>query len=175
MTQPTTLQTNRLILRAPTPLDWPAFADLLASDRARYMGGPYTEHAAWGLFCHGIACWPLFGSGALSIEDRETGQWLGQVEINHGPLFPAPELGWQLATQAEGQGYAYEAARTFRDWALTAGGLTTLVSYIHPENTRSIRLAERLLATPDDHAARQDPEDFVYRHKLPSQERGKPA
>ena len=168
MTQPPTLQTDRLILRAPNPLDWPAFADLLASDRARYMGGPYTKHAAWGLFCHGIACWPLFGSGALSIEHRETDHWLGQVEINHGPLFPAPELGWQLAPEAEGQGYALEAACSFRDWALSIGGLTTLVSYIHPENTRSIRLAERLGVLRDDQAPRQDPEDFVFRHKPPS-------
>jgi len=136
----------------------------MTSDRAKYMGGPFSLRYAWGDFCHGIAQWPLFGGGNLSIELRETKQYLGRIEINQGPLFPEPELGWQLQLQAEGKGYAFEAAIAMRDWAFQECKLDTLVSYIGPDNSRSIRLAERLGATLDEHARPQDPGDLVYRH-----------
>lgn len=159
-----TLTTDRLFLREPALADWPAFAEMVTSDRARFMGGPFTVAGAWGLFCHGIALWRLFGIGILSIEVRETGQYVGQIEINQGPRCPEPELGWQLNTGAEGKGYAFEAASAMRDWAFRDHDLKTLVSYIAPHNARSIRLAERLGATLDRDARVQDPGDLVYRH-----------
>ena len=60
-----TLMTERLIRRAPVAGDFPAYAQLLASPRAKGIGGPYAQWAAWGKFCHGVACWDLFGHGAL--------------------------------------------------------------------------------------------------------------
>src|ERR1700728_3713193 len=79
-----TLTTDRLILRAPVAADFPDFARLMASPRAAYMGGPYTKPAAWGLFCHDIACWHLFGHGGLMIDQRATGECVGSVGIHHG-------------------------------------------------------------------------------------------
>ena len=98
------------------------------------------------------------------IDLRETGECVGQVGINHGPLFPEKELGWLLYEGHEGHGYAFEAALALRDWAFGAGGLNTLVSYIDPANVRSVAVAERLGGVLDPDAARQDPEDLVFRH-----------
>lgn len=169
MTAIPTLQTERLILRPPVMEDWPEYHALMISDRALYMGGPHSTKAAWGMFCHDVALWALMGHGALMMQDRASGQCLGQVGINHGPLFPEKELGWLVYPQAEGKGYAYEAAAAFRDWAFTVRGLQTLVSYIAPPNVRSIRLAQRLGAVPDETAARQDGDldDLVFRHPAP--------
>ncbi|TQV68079.1 GNAT family N-acetyltransferase [Denitrobaculum tricleocarpae] len=161
------LETERLLLRVPEMKDWPDYAELMLSPRAVYMGGPFTTPVAWGMFCHDLAQWQLFGHGALMIETRETGRCLGQVGINYGPLFPEHELGWILYEDAEGKGYACEAARALRNWAFEVRGLKTLVSYIDPENTRSRRLAERLGATLDPAAPGQDPTDLVFRHPRP--------
>jgi RimJ/RimL family protein N-acetyltransferase len=158
------IETDRLLLRAPVLADWPGFAEVMTSDRAKHMGGPFSIAYAWGAFCHGIALWPLFGVGNLSIELRAAKQCIGQIEINQGPRFPEPELGWQLDIEAEGKGYAFEAAIAMRDWAFRVRKLETLVSYIGSDNTRSIRLAERLGATLDQCARPQDPGDLVYRH-----------
>lgn len=128
------------------------------------MGGPFSVDIAWGLFCHDVAQWTLMGHGALMMESRKTGSCLGQVGINHGPLFPEHELGWLVYPKAEGKGYAYEAAGALRDWAFKERGLETLVSYIDPPNIRSRTLAERLGAKRDTKAPRQDATDFVYRH-----------
>lgn len=129
------------------------------------MGGPYSAEGAWGIYCHGIALWSLYGVGALSIELRDTEQWIGQVEINQGPRFPEAELGWQIIDEAEGEGFALEAASALRDWAFENRSFKSLVSYIDPENQRSIRLAERLGAKLDLSAEPQDPTDLVYRHR----------
>ena len=164
MTSIPTLTTERLILRPPAFTDFPAMEALLTSSRSRYMGGPYDTFGAWGLFCHDVGCWHLFGHGALMVDRRDTDECIGQVGINHGPLFPDKELGWLLYEGREGHGYALEAARALRDWAFAVRGLPTLVSYVDRNNTRSIAVAERLGAVRDDLAARQDPEDLVFRH-----------
>ena len=108
--------------------------------------------------------WPLYGHGGLAMELRSTGEYVGIVEINHGPLFPEPELGWQVYAECEGKGYATEAARALQEWAFDERKLCTVVSYIDPSNHRSIAVAERLGGALDAAAARQDPEDLVYRY-----------
>jgi RimJ/RimL family protein N-acetyltransferase len=100
------------------------------------------------------------------VDLRSTGECVGQVGINHGPLFPEKELGWLVYDGHEGHGYATEAAAMLRDWAAEAQNLTGLVSYIDPKNARSIAVAERLGAVLDPDAPKQDPGDLVYRHQV---------
>lgn len=163
MTIPT-LRTERLTLRPPVFADFPAYERLMASQRSVYMGGPFDTRAAWGMFCHDVAVWQLFGHGGLMIDVTAKGGCVGQIGINHGPLFPEKELGWMIYEGHEGQGYATEAARALRDWAFGTLGLDTLVSYVDPGNAASIAVARRLGAVLDPDAAKQDPEDLVFRH-----------
>ncbi|MBB4572733.1 RimJ/RimL family protein N-acetyltransferase [Rhizobium lentis] len=116
------------------------------------------------MFCHDVALWQLFGHGALMIDLAESGECVGQVGINHGPLFPEKELGWFVYEDHGGRGYATEAALALRDWAFSALKLPSLVSYIAPGNAASVAVAERLGARLDPTAPRTDPADLVYRH-----------
>jgi len=160
------LYTARLTLRPLTIADHPAYAAFMASPRSIYMGGPYDPNKTWGWFCHDAGQWALFGFGGLMIDATATGETIGCVSINHGPLFPEPELGWFLYDGHEGRGYATEAACALRDWAFATRGLPTLVSYIDPPNHASAAVALRLGATLDPDAPRQprDEGDLVYRH-----------
>ena len=158
------LETPRLRLRAQCLDDFPVYAAFLASPRARGMGGPFGEVAAWGQFCHDLASWHLFGHGALMIERRDTGECIGQVGINHGPLFPEQELGWLLYAGQEGQGFASEGASALRDWAFVVRGLPTLVSYMAADNHASQAVAVRLGGVLDAQAVRSDPDDLVFRY-----------
>ena len=160
-----TLTTARLLLRPMRADDFAAYRELMASDRSRFMGGPFETRAAWGLFCHDVACWQLFGHGSLMIELADTSETVGQVGISHGPLFAEKELGWFLYAGFEGRGYATEAAREMQRWAFTELGLDTLVSYVDAENASSRAVCERLGGVIDQDAERQDPEDVVYRYR----------
>lgn len=159
-----TIITERLILRPPVHADLLPMQEMLASDRARFMGGPYDSKGAWRLFCQDIALWQIYDHGALMIDLRSNGACVGEVGINHGPFYPEKELGWLLFEGHEGQGYAHEASAALRDWAFDQLRLESLVSYIDPHNHASIAVAQRLGAILDPDALRQDAEDLVYRH-----------
>ena len=159
-----TLITARLTLRPMRSEDWAAYRRLMGSERAQYMGGPFSDAAAWGMFCSDHAQWDLFGCGALMIDETATGACVGQVGINAGPLFPEFELGWFVYPDFEGRGYAREAAEAILCWAKEVRQLPSLVSYVDPANARSAGLALRLGAALDPKAERPSPDDLVYRH-----------
>lgn len=163
------LTTDRLTLRAPVMADWPAWRDFVASDRSRYIGGPLDEGKAWRAFGHIAGMWALRGYGSFAFTLKGSDAPLGMT----GPWYPADwperELGWTLWTpEAEGKGYAREAAEAARAHAFHDLGWNTAVSYIDPDNARSIALAERLGAWRDDTAAYPgDRPCLVYRHPTP--------
>ena len=166
-----TIETQRLRLRGHVESDFGPFADMFASERSRYMHGPLTRRQAWFAFCSDVAQWQLMGHGAWGVERLEDGAFVGQVALGKPPHFPELELGWFVVEGFEGQGYALEAATAARDYAYVEMGRDTLVSYIDPQNDRSIALAERMGATRDDSAERPDGESLdeclVYRHPTP--------
>ena len=168
MTAAPRIETERLVIRAPRLEDFPPFAAHFASPRSIHEDGPLNRTGAWKEFATAAAGWMLRGYGSLSIEDRAGGGYLGEVGIYHLASYPEPEIGWMVLPEAEGKGIAREAALALRAWAYDRFGWTTLVSYIGPGNTRSIRLAERLGARLDPGAPQ--PEDdpcLVYRHPAP--------
>jgi RimJ/RimL family protein N-acetyltransferase len=59
------------------------------------------------------------------------------------------ELGWAISSAYWGHGYATEAARAARAWAYEERGVERLISLIDPRNTRSIRVADKLGADPE--------------------------
>ena len=158
------LETERLILRAQCIDDFPAYAALMASQRSVFMGGAFDERTAWGMFTSDLAMWLLYGHGALMIDLKATGQCVGQVGINHGPLFPEKELGWLLYDGFEGQGYATEAGAALKHWAFASLGLETLVSYFDPDNHPSMAVSTRIGGERDYAAPVQDEGDVVFRY-----------
>lgn len=170
MTTAPTLTTARLTLRAATAADFDAYAAILGDARSQYMGGPFSRTAAWDMFCNMIAQWSLSGFGGWII-DGATG-FVGEVAIWHPSHFPEPELGWTLTAQAEGHGYAFEAATAARAWYWANTNAQTLVSYIDPANARSIALATKLGAQPDPNGpwatGESAADTTVFRHRRPA-------
>lgn len=156
------LETERLVLDALTLADWPAYVAFMMSDRSDMMGGPYSVFDGWGWFCADMGGWAITGSGGLAV--RHEGDLVGVVSLNDFPAFPELEIGWMLFDGAQGQGFATEAARALKDWTQTVVQPASLVSYIDPNNSGSIGVAERLGATHDPQAETPDPSDRAYRH-----------
>ena len=162
------LHTERLTLRAPRLADFEPYAAFFASNRSIYQDGPLNRAQAWKEFATVVGQWALRGYGAWSIEERSTGAYVGEAGIFHAAHYPEPEIGWMMLADAEGKGFAREAALAVRAFAYGKLGLKTLVSYIDTGNARSIRLAERLGAARDDNAPLPENERcLVYRHPGP--------
>ncbi len=172
MTTAPTLDTQRLRLRGHKMADFPPLYALFASDRAQYMGGAITPKETYRWVASEVGSWVLKGFGSWGVELREDKSFVGQVGINQPEGFPEAELGWTLLEKFQGQGLAFEAAQAALDWWHAQPFTQSLVSYIDPDNTRSIALATRLGATHDTAAAlpagENADETVVYRHEVPA-------
>lgn len=159
------LDTRRLQLRGPRIYDFKAYADILTSDRAVLMGGPYSRDEAWTDFTNYVACWMLHGHGLWTI-DAATTPSAGFVLLGFEYADPEPELGIFLGAASEGQGIAQEALEAARDHAFEALKWDSVVSYVDAENDRCIRLMERAGAArdPKAEAALGAEHTFVFRH-----------
>ena len=164
------LETERLILRAPVLADYPAIEAFICSERASYvLAEPGTPRVAWRVLAHMTGMWALRGFGLFVFCDKATGDPLGTAGPWYPMGWPEKEIGWSVwSAEAEGKGCAHEAASAARAHAFDVLGWTTAVSYIDPENARSIALAERLGCVLDTEA--QGPDDggppvLVYRHE----------
>ena len=139
-----TVTTERLVLRAPDPSDFTAYAAFRGSDRAKTVGGPFTEAQAFNQYCAIIGHWTMRGYGRWIVADKTTDEPLGVVGIFYPVDWPEPEVAWSMFAAGEGKGYAYEAAKASRAWAYETLGLERLISLVDPENARSVALAKRL-------------------------------
>lgn len=142
------LDTTRLQLRGPRIYDFGAFAAILCSDRAEYMGGPLSRPEAWAEFANYTALWMLHGHGLWTI-DCQFGPSCGFVLLGYEYDDPEAELGVFLTEEAEGQGFAQEAAEAVRSYAFDTLKWESVVSYVDASNTRCVALMERLGAFRD--------------------------
>jgi len=97
-----------------------------------------------------------FGLWALSARDDPDEALLGFCGLTV-PMFlpsvlPAVEVGWRLARDAWGRGYATEAARAAVAFGLDeARGIQEILAIVDPANERSLRVCSKLgmTARPD--------------------------
>lgn len=145
MTIGPTLETARLILRPPAAEEFDDFCAFMADEEvARYIGGTSTPPMVWRGLATIIGSWTLNGYSFFSVIEKETGEWLGRIGPWMPQGWPGTEVGWGLKRAAWGKGYAMEAAVACMDFAVDELGWTEIIHTILPENTPSIRLAERM-------------------------------
>ena len=96
MTVAPVLTTERLILRPLQLEDFERFAQLFATPRSKFVGGPRTREAVWNDFAADAGQWSLLGFGSWAVEHRESGEHVGHVGLNFPVSFPERELGWLL-------------------------------------------------------------------------------
>ena len=138
------VQTNRLLLRQWQERDFEIYADYYADEEmARYVGGLQSREQAWRRLASLIGHWTLRGYGYWAVEEKKTGKFVGCVGLWFSDGWPELELGYWVLPDMQGHGYATEAAIKSRDYALKVVGAKSLVSYIHPDNDPSKRVAER--------------------------------
>jgi RimJ/RimL family protein N-acetyltransferase len=90
------------------------------------------------------ALWENEGIGYCAVVEKETGDvagWCGTWKI---PETGEIEVGYAIAKEKWGNGYATEAAAAAVDHAFRRLKLERIVAVAYPENTASIRVMEKL-------------------------------
>jgi RimJ/RimL family protein N-acetyltransferase len=143
----TVIQTERLAMRMLRDDDLDALAQMYAdAETMRYIGigEPLDREATWREVAMHLGHWRLRGYGMWALEERATGTLIGRAGLWNPEGWPALEAGWLVARPRWGEGFATEAARAILDHAFAVLGLEHIVSFIHPDNAASIRVAEKM-------------------------------
>ncbi len=88
--------------------------------------------------------WVLRGYGIWAVEERASGAFVGRIGLFNPEGWPGLEVGWLLARDVWGKGFATEGGRASLEFAWNTLGAERVISMIRPENAASIRVAERL-------------------------------
>jgi RimJ/RimL family protein N-acetyltransferase len=174
------LETERLVLRKPRLEDVDDLLGFVGDDEVmRWIGGKAGgREAAIEHVERWLARWDANGVGPFAVERH--GLVIGRVGLlvwdrrawetstyEKAGENAVTELGWALARAHWGQGLATEAARAVRDWAYAERGIERLISLIEPKNTRSIRVADKLGAVPEELVATPYGPLLVWLHPAP--------
>jgi RimJ/RimL family protein N-acetyltransferase len=171
----TELRTPRLVLRQWREADLDAFAALNADPEVmRYFPAALTREESDAFAARARTHIAERGWGSWAVELIGGAPFIGFVGLSE-PRFeaaftPAVEVGWRLARDHWGKGYATEAARAAVTFGFADLGLEEIVSFAPTNNLRSRRVMERIGMTHDaaddfDHPflSRDDP---LRRHVL---------
>lgn len=139
------LRTERLILRAPEPLDFEAYRDFYAdAEASTFYGGPLTAAQAWRKLACDIGHWRLRGFGMWSVVAHAGGAMIGGCGIVWPEGWPRHELTWWMAPSARRMGYAEEASRAVIAWARDELGWRQVETHMVDANIAARRLVQKL-------------------------------
>jgi RimJ/RimL family protein N-acetyltransferase len=105
---------------------------------------PNSELAGWRNAAVMAGHWALHGAGMFVVEEKGSGKYVGRVGPWFPPGWPGFEVGWGIAREFRGKGYALEAARASIDWSFATFELDRILHCIDRENTPSLAVARHL-------------------------------
>lgn len=150
------ISTDRLILRRPLLGDFEPYQQMWSDpDILRHIApAPFSGEQMWTRFLRQEGGWQFFGFGYFVIEERSSGRFVGQVGFQElrRDISPAltgtMETGWTIAPEAQGRGYASEAAQAAFGWAREHHAGRRVTAIVSPANMASIRIVEKLGMRP---------------------------
>ena len=110
------------------------------------LGGPRTAAQARGLLEEKIAHWEDHGFGQWIWRERASGDLIGRIgpQWTTWPGELVVEVGWSVATEKQGRGYATEAALAALRYGFEQAGAERIVAFTWTDNLASVRVMEKL-------------------------------
>ena len=145
------LETDRLRLRPHRLDDFPNCSAMWAHPIVtQFIGGkPLTEEESWVRLLRYVGHWLLLGFGYWVVEEKATGNFLGEVGSaeNQRDIDPSLkgtlETGWVVASHAHGKGFATEAVRAALAWSDQHFPAKKTTCIIDAPNLASFRVADK--------------------------------
>jgi RimJ/RimL family protein N-acetyltransferase len=150
------LRTERLLLRAWTGADKVPYAAVNTDPEVMvHFPATLTAEQSDEMVDRMAASWGLRGYGSWAVERPDSGEFVGMVMLSTPAwtewFTPCVEVGWRLAREQWGQGFAPEAARAVVGWGFEHLDLPNdeIVSFTTVQNSNSRRVMEKLGFTHD--------------------------
>jgi len=168
------LTTERLRLRQWRETDVPAFAALNADPRVmQFMPNVLTRQESDAMAERSARAIEHVGFGLWAVEVPGVAEFIGFVGLNRAKFeahfTPCVEIGWRLAHQFWGRGYATEAGHAALQFGFDQLQPDEIVSFTTVANERSRRVMERLgmtHSTADDFNHPNLPEGHALRRHV---------
>jgi ribosomal-protein-alanine N-acetyltransferase len=114
----------------------------------RYISGgePLSHASVSEILKRTGSMWKEYGFGPWAALEKSTGRWVGRIGLNLLSDWPGPdkwEVGFELAPQFWGQGFATEGARRAIQFAWEETELDRVISVTAPEHCASRRVMEK--------------------------------
>jgi RimJ/RimL family protein N-acetyltransferase len=144
------METARLIVRPWRAADRaPYLATCNTEAVTAHLGGPASVEEIDDALDRIRASQKQNGFSFWAVERKSDGAFLGYCGLkiaNDGgsPIDGEVEIGWRLSADAQGQGYATEAAAACLEWAWANLDIARIVAITVPANVRSWRVMERI-------------------------------
>ena len=143
------LTTERLLLRTWKPQDLEPFASLNSDPRVtKYLAKNMTREESDAMAGRITGHFTQHGFGLWAVEVIGQQPFIGFVGLANATFpahfTPCVEIGWRLACEHWGRGYATEAARAALHFAFDQLQLDEVVSFTTVSNARSRRVMEKL-------------------------------
>ena len=151
-----TLRTQRLLLRPWRDSDRAPFAALNSDPKVmEHFPRVSTREESEAFADAIIARMTAQGFGLWAVEVPGTSDFIGFIGLNPADAVlgrPVLEIGWRLAAEHWGRGYATEGARASLAHAFDALGREEIVSFTTTRNQRSRHVMEKLgmIRRPED-------------------------
>ena len=149
MTLPRELRTERLRLRRWIPEDRVPFAAMNADPLVmRHLPAALSRDESDRFITRIEAQFDQHDFGLWAVEIPQVTPFAGFIGLAipgfDAPFTPCVEIGWRLAAEHWGRGYATEGARAALSFGFETLMLDEIVSFTVPENLRSRRVMERI-------------------------------
>ncbi len=150
----TILETQRLILRRWQESDRQPFAEINADPQVmEFFPNTLTREQSDRVVDRIEAAFAQRGFGLCAVELKSNRSFLGFIGLSvpnfHAHFTPCVEIGWRIAANTWGQGFATEGASAMAAYAFEALKLDSLVSFTAEQNLRSRRVMEKIGMTFD--------------------------
>jgi RimJ/RimL family protein N-acetyltransferase len=141
-----TLETKRLLLRQWRPEDIDPYIEICSDAQVmQYLTGKaFNRLQSWRHMAFLMGHWQINGFGHWAVEEKNSGQLIGRIGFLQPTDWPGFEIGWTLAKNSWGKGYATEGATKALEHAFTKMNKSQVISIIHPNNEPSKKVATEL-------------------------------